>query len=62
MSWLGVGVDVRFSEVLFVDDSEFNILDVEQKPPGVKILQVGRDIASVAQLLEELDSPLLSSK
>lgn len=52
----GMGVDLEFSEVLFVDDSEYNILDVKGGCPGVKTLQVGRDIAGVAQLLRELDS------
>lgn len=53
-----MGVDLDFAEVLFVDDSEFNVMDVKGGCPGVRVLQVGRDIPSITLLLEKLDSYL----
>jgi len=51
-----LGVNLDFEEVIFIDDSEFNVTDVKNRCPGVKAFRVGRDIPSIALLYENLDS------
>lgn len=49
-------VNLDFEEVIFIDDSEFNVIDARKECPGIKAFQIGRDIPSIALLYEDLDS------
>nr|MDO8063845.1 magnesium-dependent phosphatase-1 [Candidatus Freyrarchaeum guaymaensis] len=50
-----LGFEVSFDEVLFLDDSPFNIEDVRSRCPGVKTIQVGLDVRDVGEVLEKID-------
>ncbi|MFB0560157.1 MAG: magnesium-dependent phosphatase-1 [Candidatus Lokiarchaeia archaeon] len=48
------GIEINYSEVLFVDDQELNLKSVRKGCPGINALHLGSDINSISQILKLL--------
>jgi magnesium-dependent phosphatase-1 len=48
------GIEINYSEVLFVDDQELNTRSVMKGCPGIKAVQLGTDINNITQVINLL--------
>ena len=44
------GKDIKYEEIIFVDDSRAHIFNVKNRCPNIKVLHVGSDISDITEI------------